>query len=50
MADRAILSTLPKHNGSNWFEWKNVETFLLLAGLDGIIDATDIPTGSKAAE
>ena len=50
MVDRAILATLPKHNGSNWFEWKNVETILLLAGLDGIIDAADIPTGSKAAE
>ena len=50
MADRAILATLPKHNGSNWFEWKNVETILLLAGLDGIIDAADIPTGSKAVE
>jgi gag-polypeptide of LTR copia-type len=51
MADKAILSTLPKLNGSNWFEWKKeAETFLLLAGLDGIIDAEDIPTGTKAAE
>ena len=51
MADKAILSTLPKLNGSNWFEWKKeAETFLLLAGLDGIIDAKDIPTGMKAAE
>ena len=41
MADRAILATLPKHNGSNWFEWKNVETILLLAGLDGIVDAAE---------
>ena len=50
MADKAILATLPKLNGSNWFEWKNMEIFLLLAGLDGIINAADIPTGSKAAE
>ena len=27
-----------------------MKIFLLLAGLDGIIDAADIPTGSKAAE
>ena len=50
MADRAILATLPKLNGYNWFEQKNMEIFLLLAGLDGIIDAADIPIGSKAAE
>jgi hypothetical protein len=51
MADRAILATLPKLNSSNWFEWKKeAETFLLLAGLDGIIDSEDIPNGVKAAE
>jgi hypothetical protein len=51
MADKAILATLPKLNGSNWFEWKKeAETFLLLAGLDGIIDAEDVPTGAKATE
>jgi hypothetical protein len=51
MADKAILATLPKLNSSNWFEWKKeAETFLLLAGLDGIIDAEDIPTGTKATE
>jgi hypothetical protein len=51
MADRAILATLPKLNSSNWFEWKKeVETFLLLAGLDRTIDTEDIPTGTKAAE
>ena len=48
MADKAILATLPKLNGSNWFEWKKeVETFLLLVGLDGIIDAEDVPTRAK---
>ena len=51
MADKAILATLPKLNGSNWFEWKKeAETFLLLAGLDGIIDAEEVPTGAKATE
>jgi hypothetical protein len=51
MADRAILATLPKLNGSNWFEWKKeAETFLLLVGLDGTIDAEEVPTGAKAAE
>jgi hypothetical protein len=51
MADRAILATLPKLNGSNWFEWKKeAEMFLLLAGLDGIIDAEEVPTRAKAAE
>jgi hypothetical protein len=51
MADKVILATLPKLNGSNWFEWKKeAETFLLLAGLDGIIDAKDIPTGAKATK
>ena len=51
MADRALLATQPKLNGSNWFEWKKeVKTFLLLAGLNRIIDAADIPTGSKAAK
>ena len=51
MTDKAILASLPKLNGSNWFEWKKeAETFLLLAGLDGIIDAEEIPTGTKAAE
>ena len=51
MADRAILATLQKLNSSNWFEWKKeTKTFLLLAGLDRIINAADIPTGSKAAE
>ena len=51
MADKAILTTLPKLNSSNWFEWKKeVETFLLLAGLDRIIDAEDIQTGTKATE
>ena len=50
MADKAILATLPKLNGSNWFEWKKeAETFLLLAGLDGVIDAEEVPTGAKAA-
>ena len=35
MADRAILATLPKLNGSNWFEWKKeAETFLMLASLN----------------
>ena len=51
MAYRAILATLPKLDGSNWFEWKKeAETILLLAGLDRIIDAADTPTGSKATE
>ena len=51
MADRAILATLPKLNGSNWFEWKKeAETFLLLAGLDSTIDAEEVPTRVKAAE
>jgi len=51
MADRTILATLPKLNGTNWFEWKKeAETFLLLAGLDGTIDAEEVPTGAKAAE
>jgi len=50
MADRAILATLPKLNGSNWFEWKKeAETFLMLASLDGIIDS-EIPTGKEDAE
>ena len=50
MADKAILATLPKLNGSNWFEWKKeAKTFLLLAGLDGVIDAEEVPTGAKAA-
>ena len=50
MADKAILATLPKLNGSNWFEWKKeAETFLLLAGLDRVIDAEEVPTGAKAA-
>ena len=45
MADKVILTTLPKLNESNWFEWKKeAETFLLLAGLD----AEEIPTGAKA--
>jgi hypothetical protein len=46
MADKAILATLPKLNGSNWFEWQK----LFCRCLDGIIDAEDIPTGMKAAE
>jgi len=51
MADNTILATLPKLNGSNWFEWKKeAGTFLLLAGLDGTIDTEEIPTGTKAAE
>ena len=51
MAERAILATLQKLNSSNWFEWKKeAKTFLVLAGLDRIINAADIPTGSKAAE
>jgi len=51
MADKAILATLPKLNGSTWFAWKKeAETFLLLAGLDGIIDAKEVPTGAKATE
>jgi hypothetical protein len=49
MAERAILATLPKLNGSNWFEWKKeAETFLMLAGLDGVVDAEEVPTGGKA--
>src|ERR1700733_13103611 len=51
MADKAILATLPKLNGSNWFEWKKeAETFLLLTGLDGTIDTEDVPTGTKATK
>jgi len=51
MADKAIFATLPILNGSNWFEWKKeVETFLLMAGLDRIIDAEEVPTGAKATE
>jgi hypothetical protein len=51
MADNVILATLPKLNGSDWFEWKKeVETFLLLAGLDRIIDAKEVPTGAKATK
>ena len=51
IADNAILAILPKLNGSNWFEWKKeAETFLLLAGLDRIIDAGEVPTGAKATE
>ena len=51
MANKAILATLPKLNSSNWFAWKKeAETFLLLAGLDRIIDAEDISTGMKATE
>jgi hypothetical protein len=51
MADKAILSTLPKLNGSNWFEWKKeAETFLLLAGLDGTIDAEEVPTGATVKD
>ena len=51
MADRAILTTLPKLNGTNWFEWKKeAETFLPLAGLDGIVDTKEVPTGAKAAK
>ena len=51
MGDSAILATLPKLNDSNWFEWKKeAETFLLLAGLDGTIDAEEVPTGAKAVE
>ena len=50
MAERAIIHSLLKLNGSNWFEWKKeTETFLLLAGLHGIIDAVEAPTGAKAA-
>ena len=51
MAYRVILAILPKLNSSDWFEWMmEPETILLLAGLDRIIDAADIPTGSKATE
>ena len=51
MTDKAILTSLLKLNGLNWFKWKKeVETFLLLAGLDGIIDAKEVPTGAKATE
>ena len=51
MTDKAILASLPKLNGSNWFKWKKeVEIFLLLVGLDGIIDAEEVPTGAKAVE
>ena len=47
----SILSSLPKFNGSNWFEWKKeVETFLMLASLDGVIDAEEVPTEAKAPE
>jgi gag-polypeptide of LTR copia-type len=50
MADKTILTTLPKLNGSDWFEWKKeAETFLLLAGLDRVIDTEEVPTGAKAA-
>src|ERR1700728_2617200 len=48
MADKAVLTTLPKLNGSNWFEWKKeAETFLMLAGLNGIIDAKEVPTTAE---
>ena len=48
MADKAVLATLPKLSGSNWFEWKKeAETFFMLAGLDGIIDAEEVPTTTK---
>ena len=51
MTDKAILASLSKLNGLNWFKWKKeVETFPLLAGLDGIIDAKEVPTGVKAVE
>ena len=51
MAYRVILAILPKLNSSDWFEWMmEPETILLLAGLDRIIDAADIPTVSKATE
>jgi hypothetical protein len=51
MADKAILATLLKLNGLNWFEWKKeAETFLLLAGLDGTIDTKEVPTGAKATK
>jgi hypothetical protein len=52
MADRFILSTMPKLNGSNWFEWKKeAETFLMLAGLADIIDYKNEPTdAAKNAE
>ena len=49
--EKAILSGLPKFNGSNWFEWKKeAETFLMLASLDEVIDAGVVPTDKKAAE
>ena len=49
MAEKVILTTLPKLNGSNWFEWKKeAETFLMLAGLYGVVDAEEIPSGVKA--
>ena len=49
MADKVILTTLPKLGGSNWFKWKKeAKTFLLLAGLDRVIDAEEVPTGVKA--
>ena len=49
MADKVILATLPKLNNSNWFDWKKeAKTFLLLAGLDRVIDAKEVPTGVKA--
>lgn len=49
MAKRAILATLPKLNGSNWFEWKKeAETFLMLASLDRVVDAEEVLTGGKA--
>ena len=49
MADKAILATLPKLNDSNWFKWKKeAKTFLLLTGLDRVIDAEEVPTGVKA--
>ena len=51
MTDKAILASLLKLNGSNWFKWKKeAETFLLLAGLDGIIDAEDVPMRAKSTE
>lgn len=51
MTERAILATLPRLNGLNWFEWKKeTETFLMLAGLDGVVNAEEIPTEAKTED
>ena len=50
MTEKTILFTLPKFNGTNWFEWKKqVETFLMLGSLDEVIDAGVDSVGKKDA-